>query len=290
MSWQVGQNGVRDGDGSEPPEQRELPVIDDAGLADEVVSSQTLGQILRQERELRDIPLDRIEEATRIRAAQLRAIEDDRLETLPAEAYARGFVRTYAEYLGLNGDDVVAIFNEQWNRTAHRAEPAPPQTPVSVARRSPAGLFSLWVAVACLLLAGSAVLYLIGGSGGGHAASPPTTHAPPATQPVTNPTTNPTTSATQSPPPAQPAGVRMTVTAAQGSCWLEARRGSASGALLTERTLAPGQAVHLHGRRVWLRLGDPTSVQLRVNGRTLATAYPAQPINLLVTPHGATQL
>jgi cytoskeleton protein RodZ len=285
VSWQVSQNGVRDGDGGELPEQRELPVIDDAGLADEVVSSQTLGQILRQERQLRDIPLDRIEEATRIRAAQLRAIEDDRLEALPAEAYARGFVRTYAEYLGLNGDDVVAIFNEQWNRSAHRAEPAPPQTPVSVARSSRTGLFSLWVALACLLLAGSAVLYLIGGSGGGHAASPPTTHAP-STQPVTDPTT----SATQSPPPAQPAGVRMTVTAAQGSCWLEARRGSAGGTLLAERTLAPGQAVRLHGRRVWLRLGDPTSVRLRVNGRTLSTAYPAQPINLLVTPDGATRL
>ena len=286
MSWQVSQNGVRDDTGSELPEQRELPVIDDAGLADEVVSGQTLGQMLRQERELRDIPLDRIEEATRIRAAQLRAIEDDRLEALPAEAYARGFVRTYAEYLGLNGDDVVAIFNEQWNRSAHRAEPAPPHTPVSVARSSPAGLFSLWVALACLLLAGSAVLYLMGGSGGGHAASPPpTTHAP-----TTQPVTSPGTTATQKPPPAQPTGVRMTVTAAQGSCWLEARRGSASGALLAERTLAPGQAVHLHGRRVWLRLGDPTSVRLRVNGKTLQTTYPAQPINLLVTPHGATQL
>ena len=86
-------------------------------------------------------------------------------------------MRTYAEYLGLNGDDVITVLNEQWNRTAHRAEPAPPPTPVSVARRSPAGLFSLWVAVACLLLAGSAVLYLIGGSGGGHAASPPTARA-----------------------------------------------------------------------------------------------------------------
>jgi hypothetical protein len=82
----------------------------------------------------------------------------------------------------------------------------------------------------------------------------------------------------------------MTVTAAQGSCWLEARRDSANGALLVERTLAPGQAVHLHGRRVWLRLGDPTSVRLRVNGKTLGTAYPAQPINLLIGPHGATQL
>ncbi len=286
MSWQVSENGVRDGAGSEVPEQREVPVIDDAGLVDEVVSAPTLGQILRHERELRDIPLDRIEEATRIRAAQLRAIEDDRLEALPAEAYARGFVRTYAEYLGLNGDDVVAIFNEQWNRSAHRAESALPHTPVSVARSSPSGLFSLWVALACLLLAGSAVLYLMGGSGGSHSAQPP----PPTHAPATKPVTSPSTTATQTPPPARPTGVRMTVTAAQGSCWLEARRDSASGALLAERTLAPGQAVHLHGRRVWLRLGDPTSVRLRVNGKTLQTTYPAQPINLLVTPHGATQL
>jgi hypothetical protein len=281
----VGQNGAVDPTGIDVPEQESLPVIDDVAI-DEVESAQTLGQLLRQERELRDIPLDRIEQATRIRSAQLRAIEDDRLEALPAEAYARGFVRTYAEYLGLNGDDVVSIFNEQWNRSAHRADPAPPQTPVSVARSAPTGLFSLWVALACLLLAGSAVLYLTGRPGGGHAAPPPPTTHPPATQPVTNPTT----SATKSPPPAQPTGVRMTVTAAQGSCWLEARRGSASGALLAERTLAPGQAVHLHGRRVWLRLGDPTSVRLRVNGKTLETAYPAQPINLLIGPHGATQL
>jgi cytoskeleton protein RodZ len=285
VSWQVSQNGVRNA-GSEPPEQRDLPVIDDAGLADEVVSTQTLGQFLRQERELRDIPLDRVEQATRIRAAQLRAIEDDRLEALPAEAYARGFVRTYAEYLGLNGDDVVAIFNEQWNRSVYRAEPAPPQTPVSVARNRSTGVFSLWVGLACVLLAGSAVLYLLGGSGGGHSAlTPPTTHAP-----ATPPATNPTTSATKSPPPAQPAGVRMTVIAAQGSCWLEARRGGENGPLLTERTLAPGQAVHLHGRRVWLRLGDPTSVRLRVNGKTLGSTYPAQPINLLVTTHGASQV
>ena len=173
-------------------------MIDDAGLVDEVGSAQTLGQMLRQERERRDIPLDRIEEATRIRAAQLRAIEDDRLEALPAEAYARGFVRTYAEYLGLNGDDVVAIFNEQWSRTAgHGAEAALPQTPVSVARRAPTGLFSLWVALACLLLAGSTVIYVTGGSGGGHAAPPPPTTHPPATSTRHRPST---TSATQSPP------------------------------------------------------------------------------------------
>ena len=187
MSWQVSQNGVRDGTGIDAPEQESMPVIDDVALDDEVESAQTLGQLLRQERELRDIPLDQIEQATRIRAAQLRAIEDDRLEALPAEAYARGFVRTYAEYLGLNGDDVVAIFNEQWNRSTHRAEPAPPQTPVSVARSASTGLFSLWVALACLLLVGSAVLYLMGGSGGGHAAPPASTTHAPATPPCHQP-------------------------------------------------------------------------------------------------------
>ena len=215
--------------------------------------------------------------------------EDTRESTFERAAVrirdTRHKISSYAEYLGLNGDDVVAIFNEQWNRSAHRVEPALAQTPVSVAR-APTGLFSLWVALACLLLAGSTVVYVMGGSGGGHAAPPPPTTHPPATQPVTGSTT----SASQSPPSGQPAGVRMTVTATQGSCWLEARRGSASGALLAERTLAPGQVVHLHGRRVWLRLGDPTSVRLRVNGTALANAYPAQPINLLVTPQGARQL
>ena len=88
-------------------------------------------------------------------------------------------MRTYAEYLGLNGDDVVAIFNEQWNRSAgHRAEPALAADAGLGRPVTPTGLFSLWVALACLLLAVSAVLYLMGGSGGGHRASPPpTTHA-----------------------------------------------------------------------------------------------------------------
>ena len=45
------------------------------------------------------------------------------------------------------------------------------------------------------------------------------------------------------------------------------RRGSATGALLAERTLAPGQAVRLHARRVWLRLGSDTRAGIPADRR-----------------------
>ena len=70
-------------------------------------------------------------------------------------------------------------------------------------------------------------------------------------------------------------------------CCLEAHLGSSSGRLLVERTLAPGKAVRLRGRRIRLRLGNPTDVRLRLNGQSLKLTPTADPINLLVTPHGA---
>ena len=95
------------------------PVIDDpSATLPGVVDVATVGRLLRGERERQGIGLDQIQAQTYIRVTQLRAIEDDRLDALPAEAYARGFVRTYAELLGLDGDQMVQMFNAQW-ATAH---------------------------------------------------------------------------------------------------------------------------------------------------------------------------
>ena len=95
------------------------PVIDDPNATlPGVVDVATVGRLLRGERERQGIGLDQIQAETHIRVTQLRAIEDDRLDALPAEAYARGFVRTYAELLGLDGDQMVQMFNAQW-ATAH---------------------------------------------------------------------------------------------------------------------------------------------------------------------------
>jgi len=270
----------------------ERPLIDDVGLGEPETNDllETVGMYLRAERERRLIGLDQVEAATCIRTAQLRAIEEDRLDDLPAETYARGFVRTYAEQLGLEPEDVVDRFNRQWSDTHPRADadaPAPFErrmVPVDVSRRPP-GRAALAAAVALLLVSLAVVIVRSQSGGSAGAASrhaQPATTAPPPSSSSPPPTSN-------APPPA-PAGVRLALLATPGACWFEARRGSPTGPLLAERTLAAGQVAHLHGRRVWLRVGNATSARLRVNGRTVPLAAVAGPVNLLVSAGKVTRL
>lgn len=73
-----------------------------------------VGEILRHTRLEYGQSLQQVEIALRIRAAQLCAIEEGRLEDLPGRVYAIGFVRSYAEYLGLDADRIVRMFKVQF--------------------------------------------------------------------------------------------------------------------------------------------------------------------------------
>ncbi|MCB9988949.1 MAG: DUF4115 domain-containing protein [Rhodospirillales bacterium] len=72
-----------------------------------------VGYILRRTREHYGQTLADVEAILRIRACQLEAIEEGRSEDLPGRVYAIGFVRAYAEYLGLPPDDIVHLFKIQ---------------------------------------------------------------------------------------------------------------------------------------------------------------------------------
>ena len=63
-----------------------------------------LGATLRETRNRRKIDLAEVEAATKIRVRYLRAMENEEWDLLPGDAYARGFVRTYASYLGLDAE------------------------------------------------------------------------------------------------------------------------------------------------------------------------------------------
>jgi len=63
---------------------------------------QTIGQKLKTAREEKQLTLDKVFEATRIRVAYLRALELDDLSGIPSPVQARGYLRNYAEYLGLD--------------------------------------------------------------------------------------------------------------------------------------------------------------------------------------------
>jgi cytoskeletal protein RodZ len=84
------------------------------------VPGQHLGEMLRSARESRGLDRARIERDTRIRERYLAALERGAYDELPGEVYARGFLRTYATYLGLDPDAMTALYRIETRRTADR--------------------------------------------------------------------------------------------------------------------------------------------------------------------------
>jgi transcriptional regulator with XRE-family HTH domain len=69
-----------------------------------------LGRILAETREARGISLDEAERDTRIARRYLFALEEEDFAAFPAQVQARGFLRLYATYLGLDADEMLALF------------------------------------------------------------------------------------------------------------------------------------------------------------------------------------
>jgi len=74
-----------------------------------------LGQLLREAREQKGVSLEQVEEATRIRQKFLQALEEGNFGALPAETYAKGFLRTYAMYLELDPEELMALYEGREN-------------------------------------------------------------------------------------------------------------------------------------------------------------------------------
>lgn len=91
----------------------------------------TLGEVLRAMRLYRRLDLDDLSEVTRIRVGYLAAIEHMRVDQLPSRPFALGYIRAYAQSLGLDGDLAVARFKVE---TGDGAEPL--RAPVGVRRET----------------------------------------------------------------------------------------------------------------------------------------------------------
>jgi cytoskeleton protein RodZ len=81
-----------------------------------------VGSLLRQRREELGQDIEAVSRQLRIRAIYIRAIEEGRLQDLPGTAYAVGFVRTYADFLGFDGNIVVADYRDELGQRT-RTEP-----------------------------------------------------------------------------------------------------------------------------------------------------------------------
>jgi len=80
-----------------------------------------LGQLLREAREKKGLSIAQVEEDTRIRRAQIEALEQDDRTKLPSGIYRKGLLQSYAQYLGLDLKEIAALKGPE----EERAVPVP---------------------------------------------------------------------------------------------------------------------------------------------------------------------
>lgn len=73
---------------------------------------QTPGDILKAEREKRGLSIKEVEQATSIRSLYLSAIEEGKYSVVPGEVYLKGFIRNYANFLELDGPQLVELYRQ----------------------------------------------------------------------------------------------------------------------------------------------------------------------------------
>jgi cytoskeleton protein RodZ len=76
-------------------------------------SGTSLGSFLQQERAKKNISIEQVADSTCIHIATLRAIEASDRDKMPAEVFSRGFVKLYAEFLGLDTQDIMDRYNKE---------------------------------------------------------------------------------------------------------------------------------------------------------------------------------
>jgi cytoskeleton protein RodZ len=112
------------------------------------------GELLRQAREYKGLSLREAERATRINRSYLAALESERFDDLPPATYARGIIRNYAQYLGLDAAPLVATYESMTGAPRNHAE--------VVAATRPLEIQSHWVpnfAIIAFMVVMSAVLF-----------------------------------------------------------------------------------------------------------------------------------
>jgi cytoskeletal protein RodZ len=228
-------------------------------------ASEALGERFRAAREARGISLSEVAEQIRIRSVYLAAIEDENWSTIGAPVYIRGFLRTYARFLGLDPEEAVAAFN--------RSQPLPPQSAASdrereVPRAAPgrAGSFLLWTAgtVAVLLIAFVVFSELTMPR---KAASPLTSVASAVPAPTLPVAASP--SPAVSPPAVGPDaadGAKSLALVLSAPSWL---RVTVDGSVSMEGTFPAGTAKTFHGKSALVRIGNAGGVEIYVDGKDL---------------------
>ncbi|MDQ6816326.1 MAG: helix-turn-helix domain-containing protein [Actinomycetota bacterium] len=235
-----------------------------------------IGTTLREARMRARIDISEVEASTKIRAKYLRAIENEEWDLLPGPVYARSFLRTYGDYLGLDSRMLIDEFKQQYERpTDHELRPIASRSRERERHRR-GTLLPPWALIGVVLVAVAAALFIVGTfnpSSNRPAATPrPKVHRPArrvhrhATAPVV---AKPTTVTLQ-----------LVPTGAVYVCLVNGK----GTRLIPGRIYNVGQTIPtMTARKLLLTLGN-NSVQMKVNGKPLPVAPSASSIGYVLAP------
>ena len=225
-----------------------------------------IGNSLREARVRQGLDYPQIELGTKIRPKYLKALEDEQFETLPAQPYVKGFLRTYAEFLGLDGQLYVDEYNSR-----HVVDTGDDVTPI--VRRPPSarakrdrGVERRVVLLALLGIAVLTALVIVAWKFGGSDSSNST----------------PSVVTTQGGGAvAAPSTLRLT--GVRTGTYVEVRRSTSRGKVLLQATIPAGHTEVLDGSRFWLYVVRSTGLRVSLRGKPVA--LPARKnLRVVVTP------
>jgi cytoskeleton protein RodZ len=245
-----------------------------------------IGISLREARLRQGLDLAEIERATKVRSRYLKALEEEQFEVLPGQTYVKGFLKAYADHLGLDGDLYVEEFNSRY--ATGEEEPIPRARGSGGSWPRPVHLHSSAVLISLTAIGLATALVIVAWRFGATDEPDAIPGLPPVAEEPTKKATKARKKQRRSQPIA-PSGrrVRLVASAVGGRCWLEVHRGSEAGELLFEGTIEQGTAKGpFRGKQLWLNVGAPSNLVIRVNGERRRLPGTGVPREIVVSRNG----
>jgi cytoskeletal protein RodZ len=260
-----------------------------------------IGARLREARMRGKIDINQVEADTKIRAKYLRAMENEEWELLPGEIYAKTFLRSYADYLGLDSRELVDDYRRQHERpTDHDLRPLASgrereRRPGSRRRQQPqprggggVGGFRIppWTIVVLVLAVVGVALYIVGSHTGNNNNS--ASHNTSAHHKHHKSKHHHKHSSASKHHKAVPTSVtlKLVPTGTVYVCLVNAN----GHVLIPGTTFSAGQAVPMQVAKTLLLTIGNNSVTITANGTKVPVAPSASPIGIKFTPHGHTPI
>jgi cytoskeleton protein RodZ len=231
-----------------------------------------IGNSLHEARVRQGVDLQTAELATKIRGKYLKALEEEQFEMLPAETYVKGFLRTYADFLGLDGQLYVDEYSSRFVVGDDDRALRPRRRQAAPRRSRRLESSAVLVTLAAIGLVAALVIVAWRSGDGNKRAS--FDNAAPVAKPAAKPHRRTASKV-----------AHLVVSARHGNSLLEVHSGSASGKLLFQGTLLRGKSVSFSGKRLWLDVSAPGNIVVRLNG--LKAPLPGKkPRVLIITARG----